>query len=273
VTLANPQGYVPDPQWTNFLKDWALLLDSGTEEEYTSRLTKFRIHKDAAVKYIEDTWLKWKEKLVKYWVDQYLHFGVRVTSPIEGCHAVLKAYLRVSTSDLKGVFDRLLHYWPTQHRAICDTAAQEQNRVNHHLNKRYLDLVQGLVHDRALHLIRQEKAKLHKAEDEATLTWPCSCTVQASLGIPCYHYLFERLKDGGRVLPKDIHPFWWYDRSKASAVLEKRDTGTPLILEPAIFKRKGRPKGSKGNGPRAKKGEGVTSMFTILRKPNIIVLF
>jgi hypothetical protein len=66
VTLANPQGYVSNPKWMEFLTDWASLLDSATEEEYTSRLTKFRVHKDDAVKYVVNTWLKWKEKLVRY---------------------------------------------------------------------------------------------------------------------------------------------------------------------------------------------------------------
>jgi hypothetical protein len=135
--------------------------------------------------------------------------------------------------------------------------------VNHHLNKRYFDLVQGLVHDRALHLIRREKAKLHKAEDEANLNWLCNCIVQASLGIPCYHDLFERFYNGGRVLPEGIHPFWWYDCTKVNTVFEEGDSGTPIILELATVKGKGRPKGLKGNGPRAKKGAGVTSMYTI----------
>jgi hypothetical protein len=207
-TLANPQGYVPDPKWTEFLKDWASVLDSPTEEEYTSRLKYFQRHKGKALEYVESIWLTpWKEKLVKFWVDQNFHFGVRVTSPIEGCHAVLKAYLRVSTGDLKGVFDRLLQYWPTQHYEIRYKAAQEQNKVVHYLNRRYFDLIQGLVHDRALRLIIKEKAKLHKAEDEANLTWPCQCTIQASMGVPCYHDLFERMKGGGQVLPEDIHPF------------------------------------------------------------------
>jgi hypothetical protein len=44
---------------------------------------------------------------------------------------VLKAYLQVSTSDLKGVFDRLLPYWPTQHLAIQDVRAIEENKVMH----------------------------------------------------------------------------------------------------------------------------------------------
>jgi hypothetical protein len=92
------------------------------------------------------------------------------------------------------------------------------------------------------------------------------------MGVPCYHDLFERMKGGGQVLPEDIHPFWWYDRSKVSTILGNRDTGNSIILEPAMVKGKGRPKGSRGNGPRAKKGQGVTSMYNMLRIPSIIVL-
>ena len=105
---------IVDPKWEAFLKDWASLLDSLTEAEYNSRLIRFRTRTSAAEKeainYVEKTWLKWKEKLVRYWVDTNLHFGVRVTSPIEGCYVVLKSYLKISTSDLKGVFDRLQLY-------------------------------------------------------------------------------------------------------------------------------------------------------------------
>jgi hypothetical protein len=121
------------------------LLDSTTDAEYTKYLVQFRTYAKVAVAYIEDTWLLWKEKLVRRWVDAYLHFGIRVSSPIEGCHAVLKAYLQVSTGDLKGVFDRLLLYWPMQHLAIQDVRATEQNKVMHRLNKRYFDLVIHLV--------------------------------------------------------------------------------------------------------------------------------
>jgi len=37
-TLANPQVYVPDPKWTNFLKDWAALVDSPTNSDYNTAL-------------------------------------------------------------------------------------------------------------------------------------------------------------------------------------------------------------------------------------------
>ena len=90
-----------------------------------------------------------------------MHFAIRVTSPIEGCHAGLKAYLKVSTNDLKGVFDRLLPFWLQQHKSIAYVLAYEQNQVKHRLNKRYFDKVQNLVCDRALLIILGEYAKLH----------------------------------------------------------------------------------------------------------------
>jgi len=239
------------------------LLDSATELEYSSYLVQFCKHKGEALKYIKGTWLTpWKEKLVRFWVNQNLHFSVCVTSLIKGCYAVLKAYLRVSTSNLKGVFDKLLLYWLMQHQAILDTAIAKQNRVLHWLSKRYFDLVQSLVYDRALLLIVREQAKLHKAEDKANMDWPCRCTIQQTIGILCYHDLFERLKDGGQVLPRDIHPFWWYDKSKVSIILGNTNSNTrEIIIEPAVVKGKGRPKGSKNNRPRAKKGGGITSMY------------
>jgi hypothetical protein len=190
---ATPQASpIVDPKWESFLKDWAALLDSPTEADYSSRLVQFcRSHAKEATVYCKSTWLKWKEKLVRYWVDSNLHFGVRVTSPIEGCHAILKSYLRVSTGDLKGVFDRLVLFWPDQHQGIHDALAREQNKVKHKLLKNYFALVQSLVYDRALLLILVECAKLHKAKEQNSTLGPCNCTVKASIGLPCYHTVAE----------------------------------------------------------------------------------
>jgi hypothetical protein len=46
---------VIDPKWEAFLKDWASLMDSATEVEYTRRLVQFRTHSKAATTYVEDT--------------------------------------------------------------------------------------------------------------------------------------------------------------------------------------------------------------------------
>lgn len=45
---------------------------------------------------------------MKAWVDHIPHFGHTVTSRIEGSHAKLKSYLGTSTSELKGVYDKVV---------------------------------------------------------------------------------------------------------------------------------------------------------------------
>jgi hypothetical protein len=49
---------VIDPKWEAFLKDWASLIDSATEVEYTRRLIQFRTYSNIATTYVKDTWLK-----------------------------------------------------------------------------------------------------------------------------------------------------------------------------------------------------------------------
>jgi hypothetical protein len=87
-----------------------------------------------AVKYCTDTWLIWKENLVTAYINQRPHFGVTVTSQIEGRHATLKAYLQRGHDDLRGVFNRPKLFWTAQQSAIQSTVAQQQLRPKHSVN-------------------------------------------------------------------------------------------------------------------------------------------
>ena len=99
---------VRHPQFQEFLRSWNMLLDSPTVSIYNQRLAEMQAkYPTSAVKYCTDTWLIWKENLVAIYIDQHLHFGVTVTSPIEGCHATLKGYLQRGHGDLRGIFNRL----------------------------------------------------------------------------------------------------------------------------------------------------------------------
>ena len=111
--------YCRHPSFQSFLTDWNALLSCTTLSLYNELLQKMRQnHPPLAMSYCEGTWLLWKEKLVKYWVDQEPHFGVIVTSPIEGCYATLKGYLQRSSADLKGVYDKLVLFWTDQYASI-----------------------------------------------------------------------------------------------------------------------------------------------------------
>ena len=69
------------PQFKAFIQDWNTLLLSTTEFQYNELLKKMESeHPRLAMSYVSTTWLIFKEKLVKFWVDQHLHFGYLVTS-------------------------------------------------------------------------------------------------------------------------------------------------------------------------------------------------
>ena len=112
------------PTFQAFLTDWIALLQSGTESDYDDRLIEMRSkYPKPAMSYCEGTWLLWKEKLVAFWVNQDLYFGVTVTSPIKGCHATLNSYLQRSNSNLKGVYHRMSLFWEAQQINIKTTIA------------------------------------------------------------------------------------------------------------------------------------------------------
>ena len=94
------------------------------------------------------------------YINQRSHFGVTVTSPIEGCHATIKAFLQRGHSDLKGVFDKLKLFWAEQHASIQSTVAQQQLRPKHSVNVPLFAAVLKQVHGYALERILKELKKL-----------------------------------------------------------------------------------------------------------------
>jgi hypothetical protein len=198
---------------------------------------------------VKNTWLiPWKEKLVRFWVDQHLHFGCVVTSPIEGCHSTLKKYLQFSNQDLATVFNKLIHFWVAQQQGILDSVARQRLRPKHNTNIPLLAAVVGKVHDYALQKILKEHTKL-PARNQPPST-PCICTIQGSIGLPCLHIIWERKQGGGTIRIEDIHPHWHYDRP---STLDTEAQLAMVVLNPLVIRGKGRPKGALGGQDRTAK--------------------
>jgi hypothetical protein len=219
-----------------------------------------------AVTYCNNTWLVlFKEKLVACYINRNLHFGVTVTSPIEGCHAGIKAFLKRSTQDLMGVYERLLDFWESQNRRIINTIAGKKYRVLHSTNKAPFIPLCGLVHEYALLLLVQELTRIPL---KGPLPTPCTCTIQASHGLPCFHILKERTQDPGHLLADDIHPHWWIERPKPGTSTRITMPVPHQLLDPMIVRGKGRPKGAvgkaKGIAP-VPVSSGVSSKYLLSR--------
>ena len=103
------------------------------------------------------------------------------------------------------------------------------------------------VHGYALRKILEELKKL-----PARLVGPppasCTCSIQQSMGLPCYHTIWQRKLSSGVIYLEDIHPHWYFSRPEPGLALA---ISHPLpVLEPLIVQGKGRPRGALGIGGR-----------------------
>ena len=76
---------IDEKAWNEFNAFWHWLVASQNQKTFSERLTRFelkygskRLH---SVGYIKVIWLDpYKERIIKAWVDEYLHFGNVATS-------------------------------------------------------------------------------------------------------------------------------------------------------------------------------------------------
>jgi hypothetical protein len=153
----------------------------------------------------------------------------------------MKAFLQRGHGDLKGVFDKLKLFWAEQYASIQSTIAQQQLRPKHSVNVPLFAAVLKQVHSCALERILKELKKLPDTKPPPS---SCTCSIQQSIGLPCYHTLYERKLSTGVVHLKDIHAHWHYSRPEPGTL----STPALPVLNPLVVKGKGRPRGALGTG-------------------------
>ena len=250
---------VRHPSFQEFLSQWNMLLASPTVVIYNQRLAEIQAkYPTGAVKYCTDTWLIWKESLVSAYINQHYHFGVTVTSPIEGCHATLKGYLQRGHGDLRGVFNRLKLFWTAQHESIESTVAQQQLRPKHSVNIPFFAAVLKYIHGYALQKILQERRKLPARGSPPP---SCTCSIQQSLGLPCYHTIWKRQQEGGVIQLEDIHPHWYIIRPEPGTPSGPTISHPLPVLNPLPVQGRGRPRGALGGVVRPTSTRREPSLF------------
>jgi len=222
---------------------WTSVLAAGSRIEFDQQwdilFDTYGTSYEALVWYLKDIWLVFKWNLVRFWVDQNLHFGNRATSRVEGAHSTLKCYLQVSTGNLTGLLDRIqlmLENKHVEHEVELDRARQ---RAPHDVNIPIFAELIGKVTPYALRKILVQYQRL------STLPLPrCSTAFTSSMGLPCAHIIQDRRQQKEDIHLSDIHLHWHFTRPDPNT-LGAVELGPLLVREPAIVKPKGRPPGSK----------------------------
>jgi hypothetical protein len=237
------KNFEEGPLRDKFMEDWAGVLASPSrldfEKRWDSLFDDYSKDYEELVWYLKDTWLVFKWNIVRFWVDQNLHFGNRVTSRVESAHSTLKRYLQVSTGDLGNVLEKihlLLQNQHQEHHAALESARQ---RIPHDVNiPLFLELI-GKITPFALRKILGQHQRL------STLPLvQCTNEFTQSMGLPCAHILLDRQYQNDKIHLHDIHPHWYFVRPDPSTPSTQVQPGS-LIQEPLVAKPKGRPVGSK----------------------------
>ena len=84
--------------WEELNKSWNRLVADRTMEDYETQLGLMHATFPAAsMRYVETTWLTFKEKLFAAFLRNKRHYGHVTTSRVESAHAALKKWIDVST--------------------------------------------------------------------------------------------------------------------------------------------------------------------------------
>ena len=237
------------PLHIEFMDEWENLLDSPSIAEYIKRKCAWeqRGWPSGAISYCTKTWLLWKEKLVTCWVDDVPHFGNTTTSRLEGLHACMKKYIRVSTSDLLGVFRRLHMFSTNQHKDIESKTAKQRDRRPEFTRHEMFQLIAPKVHDAALKIIWEEVQKLDKKG--APPKRECLGHTRKANGLPCQHDIF-RERHRCILQLHQIHHHWFVITPELGTVFPPNHSD--LLRAPATLKRKA--KSTKGDAKRRRHG-------------------
>lgn len=197
---SNTQGL---EDWKEFYSCWHKIVASKTEDAYHERLEEFKKRYipdyTKEIGYITETWLDlYKERFVKAWVDQYLHFEQYVTSRGEGIHELVKAYLKTSQLDLFEAWRVIKLVLINQLTELEANQAKQRTRIPIEISGALYSNIRGWISHEALRKVDVQRKRLLQEYPA------CTGTFARTLGLPCAHNLQPLLE---RNLPLQLHHF------------------------------------------------------------------
>jgi hypothetical protein len=207
--LANCKKFEWDANtFDDFMSDWNQVLNSNGIELFhliwDAFIEKWSRSHVAAVEYLERIWLIHKEKIVRCWTNQYLHFGTTSTSRGEGNHFVVKRYLKIANGDMLMVLNNLERLLQTQFTDLNAASESEKLVIAHRHNLPFMHpLVKNISQFALDKMLRQ-----HQEISPASYDEECTGMFRKTYGIPCKHEIRVKILEGGQFSIGDFHPQW-----------------------------------------------------------------
>jgi hypothetical protein len=208
-----------------FCETFVRVMEATTEDDYKFRLQELHYLSPVETAYVEDVWLDiWKFRIVRFWTDNVVHFGMRATSRVEGYHATLKKWLGSSTGDFLTIHTRMEHWWRQTIRKHRKLLSDADIYLPTRLQRPLFADVTKVVHQFALARCLQSYQQISR------LLNPCSRRFSRSMEMPCTHQLHTLAESGSSLQPNHFHQHWWIRR------IHVPPTTQANILKPAAIR-------------------------------------
>ncbi|XP_021864576.2 protein FAR-RED IMPAIRED RESPONSE 1-like [Spinacia oleracea] len=188
---------------------WKRIMNATSEAVYNAVVADMEENWSrwsAIMTYVHGTWLKHKEKFVRYETNKVLHFGNRTTCRVESQHSVLKSWLGRSHGALDTVFRKV-------HAAVENQFIEIKNRLESSRRKHGVKYngflfqhLTGRVLHHALHLILEEQKRMWELSVEVYER--CGGALLTTHGLPCACTIFTANQCGVGLYIDLIDPFW-----------------------------------------------------------------
>lgn len=242
--LANCKSIIGNKDWPEFNLAWHSLIQARSIEKYEQLLLEFNSKylnpkTYQCISYLQKEWLRegQKERLVAVYTDQLPHFGIRVTSTVEGNHAYIKRYLggKKTKGDLFSTWLNIEKANTNQIDVVLSRTSSQRDCIPLNIDQQLFRGCFGVVTWYALGLVQKHLQ---------TISLPlkvCTGSFSRSMGLPCAH-ICDIKKDTGGLTPSDFHEHWYWERqSVLQPLLDPLQVrGQQVARNPQVHRRTGR---------------------------------
>ena len=213
-----------------FMQRWTEVVLANSKDEFKELYLKLKVdyvEQEALIGYLNANKYPLKHLFIKAWTDDTLHFGVTVTSRIEGGHSTLKRFLNNSKNDLFGVIDAYSDLHTIQYRNLKHSLAMQRDRIPNDVNAKHKAWLDPGINSEITPKALRELIKQHKYSQDGRET-NCTGTFERSMGIPCRHTLQSLINLSIKVKAEHFHKFWRFERPPV-----EDDNGLQFLRPPA----------------------------------------
>lgn len=179
-----------------------------------------------AIRYITDQWMQdgMRQRFLRCYTNQALHFAETSSSRVEGAHAYIKRFTRVSIGDLLSVMLAIRTGVSTRHIAINQAIGEDRQKLPDNLLRPLFRLVLGWVAPHALQLVARQLAAYQRGETKLA---DCTHYHRQALGLPCIHEILAVVEADAPLARSQFHRQWWL-------LTSQKDDYQPLCLEEVL---------------------------------------